>query len=400
MTIHRKAYRFRMRPTKAQEAVMLRTAGACRFVWNWALGRRKDHYEVTGKHLSFAALSAELTQLRKREGIEWLAAQSLDTLRQPIRDQDRAFTEFFQKRARYPKFKSRKRTMPAFRAINSHDTVRIENSRLRIPKLGFVKIRQSQTIDGKIKSASVKRDTTGKWHVALLVEFEMPDVELPAPDPKKIAGIDLGLTDFAVLSTGERIEPPRFFRKAQKKLRQAQRTLSRRKADSRRREKAKMRVAKIHLKAANQRSDFLHKLSADVIRRFDAVCLEDLNLKGLARTKLAKSFQDAAHGEFRRQVTYKAEWNRKHVIVIDRFEPSSKRCHVCREINDRLTLKDRKWTCPGCGTVHDRDLNAARNIEAEGLRLLAVGNTDNANARGARVRPPLEAVGDEAGIAC
>lgn len=210
---------------------------------------------------------------------------------------------------------------------------------------------------------------------------------LPVPESAKIVGIDLGLIDFVTLSDGsDPISAPKFYRKGQEKLRKAQKAVSRRKDGSKRKAKARHAVAKIHQKIANQRGDFLHKLTTDLVGKFDGLCIEDLSLQGLARTKLAKSFTDASMGEFRRQLTYKAEWNRKHLIVINRFFPSSRRCNVCGVKNDDLTLKDREWNC-GCGAHHKRDVLAANNIRDEGLRILAVGQTERLNAQGDTVRP-------------
>jgi putative transposase len=202
-----------------------------------------------------------------------------------------------------------------------------------------------------------------------------------------VTGIDLGLIDFATSSDGSPpIPAPRFYRRGQAKIRRAQRAVARRRKGSKRREKARKRLARAHQEAGRQRQDFLHKLSTDLVGRHEAICVEDLNLKGLARTKLAKSFADAAMGEFRRQLAYKCEWNRKALVVIGRFFPSSKMCRDCGAINDDLTLNDRQWSCV-CGAVHDRDLNAARNIRDEGLRILAAGQAERLNAQGASVRP-------------
>jgi putative transposase len=258
-----------------------------------------------------------------------------------------------------------------------------------VPKLGPVGIRQSQPVDGDTKSATFKRDATGNWDVTLVSEFTLPDTVLPQADPLRLVGIDLGYEDFAVLSDGERIQCPRFFRKAERKLRRAQRVLSRREKGSRRRLRAKHTVSLVHRKTVDQRKDFLHKLTTGLVVKYEGICVEDLNVAALAKTKLrghSKSVLDASLGEFRRQLTYKAIWNRRQVAVIDRWHPSSKTCHTCGAINDALTLADRSWTCV-CGVCHDRDLNAALNILAEGLKILAAGHADS-NARGAGVRPP------------
>jgi len=202
-----------------------------------------------------------------------------------------------------------------------------------------------------------------------------------------VVGIDLGLIDFATLSDGsEPIPAPKFYRKAENKIRRAQRAVSRAKRGSRRRAKARKRLARAHQKARNQRRDFLHKLTTKLIQDYDGICIEDLNVKGLARTKLAKSFSDAAMAEFRWQLDYKCRWNRKRLIPVDRLFLSSKMCHVCGALHDALTLSDRQWVC-GCGAVHERDFNAAVNIRNEGLRTLAAGQADRQNAQGASVSP-------------
>jgi putative transposase len=379
---------------------MRRLAGARRFVWNWALDRRKAYYAEHGKTIPAAQLSAELTALKQQPETAWLKEADSQVLQQTLKDLDRAFRNFFGKRARFPRFKSRKRDPLRFRIPQR---VKLADSKVSVPKVGSVRLRQSQPVDLPTKSATFRRSAAGRWYVTLTAEFEMPDVALPTPDPANIVGIDLGLKDFATFSAGSDLEPipaPKFFRAGQRKLRRAQRKLSRRKPESKRRAKAKRDVSKIHQRIANQRGDFLHKLSTDLVDSHDGICIEDLSLKGLARTKLAKSFTDASMGEFRRQLTYKCVWNRKHLSVIDRWFPSSKTCNHCGASNETLTLSDRHWVCGGCGSVHDRDLNAANNIWDEGLRILAVGHTDKQNARGAGVRPPMGAVGVEPRIPC
>jgi putative transposase len=244
--------------------------------------------------------------------------------------------------------------------------------------------------------------------VTLVTEFNMPDAPLLPADPTHVVGVDLGLHDVAVQSTGERKPAPQFFRRAQRKLRRAQRVVARRQMQSNRRLKAKRAVARIHAKTANQRNDFLHKITTDLVREHEGVCIEDLNVATLAKTKLrghAKSWQDTAAGEFRRQLKYKTVWNRRHLAIIDRWYPSSKTCHACGAINAAINaaikLADRSWTCRTCGINHDRDLNAAINIRSEGLKAipLAAGHAERQNARGPDVRlPQLGAAGVEARI--
>lgn len=393
--VFRKTYRFRLRPTRVQEEALHRMAGARRYVWNWALARRKEHYAATGKTLSMNQLSAELTALKKQPGMEWLSAVDAQALQQVIKDLYRSFDEFFKRlnlkklglfkgKLGFPKFKGRKRDTPRFR---KPQRAKLKDGKVYLPKIGHVRIRQSRDVPELTKSATVRRSPDGKWYVSLTVKFEMLDVSLPLPEPTKVVGVDLGLIDFATLSDGsDPIPAPKFFRKTQKKLRRVQRVLSRRQKGSKRRAKAKVKVARVYQKVANQRGDFLHKLTTKLVNDHDGICIEDLCLKGLARTKLAKSFSDASMGEFRRQLEYKCRWNRKTLVVVDRFFPSSKMCNACGMTNDSLTLKDREWDC-GCGAHHKRDFLAACNIRDEGLRILAAGQAESRNARGPRVRP-------------
>jgi putative transposase len=388
MPILQRCYRFRMRPSREKGQALFRQAGARRFVWNWALARRKAYFAEHGQTIPAALLSKELTALKSRAETAWLQEADSQALQQTLRDLEVAFRVFFEKRARFPRFKSKKRDTPRFRIPQR---VKIREGKVYVPKVGWVRLRQSQIIDGQTKSATFKRDACGHWYVTLVVAFTLPDVILPPPDPEQVIGIDAGLKDFAVFSTGERVPAPKFFRAGQRKLRRAQRVFGRRKAGSNRKARAKTRVARVHQKIANQRGDFLHKLSTRIIKRFAGACIEDLSLKGLVRTKLAKSFSDAALGEFFRQLRYKARWQGKHLIAIDRFFPSSKRCHACGAVNEALTLAERQWTCPACGAVLDRDHNASQNIRDEGLHLFAVGHTEKENARGVLVSPPPEA---------
>jgi putative transposase len=384
MNTHHRAYRFCMEPTAEQRQAMNRMAGARRWVWNWALNRRREHYRDFGKTLTYRALAAELTALKTRVETAWLKQADSQSLQQAIIDVCQAFVNFFEKRARFPKFKSRKRDRARF-CIPQR--VKVADGMVYVPKVGNVRIRQSQDVDLPTRSATFKRDAKGHWFVTLIAEFEMPEVALPRPDPAKVVGIDLGLKDVVVLSDeSEPIPAPKFYRKGERKQRKAQRAFSRRKKGGKRQAKARVHIARVAQEVADQRKDFLHKLTTRLVGQYDGLCIEDLCVRGLARTKLAKSITDASMGEFRRQAEYKCEWNRKHLKVIDRFFPSSKMCNACGAINGELTLKDREWDC-GCGVHHDRDLNAARNIRDEGLRMLAAGHAESLNARGADVRP-------------
>jgi putative transposase len=376
VAIQRKAYRFRLEPTSQQEKGLKRIAGACRAVYNWGLERRKEHYAEQGKTLPYAAQNLELTVLKNRPGLEWLKEADSQALQESLRDLDRAFVNFFLGRARFPKFKRAKDARFAFRIPQR---VKIEGEQVYCPKIGWIDLRLSRPVKGITKSASFKRDAAGHWYVCLIQEFELPEVPLPAP--QNPVGVDVGLIDFATLSTGESIPAPKFARKAARRIRRAQRVISRRKKGSNRRKKAKRRLSRVHQKVARQRNDFVHKATTDLVGRFDLICIEDLSVKGMARTKLARSVLDAAFGEFRRQLEYKTRWNYRCLVTVDRFFPSSKQCHACSAVNDELTLSDRVWSC-SCGAVHRRDLNAALNLEAEGRRLAAAGQVETLNARG------------------
>jgi putative transposase len=381
---HRKVYRFRMRPDAEQGHALNRMAGARRFVWNWALARWKETYAATGKSISLGQLSAELTALKAKPETAWLSECDSQALQQVLKDLHRAFANFFERRARYPRFKSKKRDKARFRIPQR---VKVADGKVYVPKVGWVRIRQSRDVDGTTKSATFSREADGHWYVAIVVEFEMPDVAITAIDPSKAVGLDLGLIDFVTTSdaTEKPIPAPKFYRKAAAKIRRAQKAVSRRKLGSRRRDKARKRLALAHRKARDQRNDFLHKLSTDLVGRHEAICIEDLNVKGLARTKLAKSFSDAAMGEFRRQLEYKCSWDRRALVAVDRFFPSSKMCDRCGALNDRLSLSDREWDCD-CGAHHKRDFLAACNIRDEGLRMLAVGQTESPKRSGSRCK--------------
>jgi len=392
----RKIFRYRMEPTRIQREVLSRMAGARRFIWNWALAQCQDHYREHATSLPQAELSRRLTVLKQQPETVWLKDVDSQALQQVLADLRRAYLNFFAKRSRFPRFKSRKTDKARFRIPQR---VSVADGTVSIPKVGCVRIRQSRPIDGQIKSATFTRDAADRWHVSLVIEFTMPDTPLVPANHSAVVGVDLGLYSFLKPTSGSEVPAPKFFRKQQRKLRRAQRELSRRQKASARRLRAKHKVARLQRHVADQRKDFLHKITTALVRNYEGICIEDLNVKGLVRTKLAKSFSDASFGEFRRQLKYKAVWNRRHLVVISRWFPSSKACHMCGCVNDSLTLKDRWWTCC-CGTQHDRDFNAALNILSEGLKLipLAAGHAERLNARGPDVRLPLGATGVETRI--
>jgi putative transposase len=292
----KRTYRFRLQPNMAQQRLLLQFAGARRWVWNWALARRIAHFSEHKSSLSSADLSIELTALKKLPDTAWLCDVDSQLLQQPLRDLDSAYAHFFRRvkqnklgkgtkavKVGYPRFKSRKIDTPRFRIPQR---VKLLGERIYVPKLGFVAIKVHRPVDGDIKSATFKRDPSGHWHVTLVSHFTMPDVPIPMPADTKAdtVGFDLGLKDFVALSEGERVAAPKFYRHAERKLRRANKSLHRKHKGSANRAKARVRLARVHAKTANKRRDFLHKLSTRIISTYSAVCIEDLNVRGLAGT--------------------------------------------------------------------------------------------------------------------
>jgi len=391
MRIIQTTYRYRLEPTEQQAAQLRRFAGARRFVWNWALRRKKNHYAATKKGLSLAILSTELKHLKQQPQTAWLRDMDSQALQQVLQDLERAFQAFFAKRSGFPKFKSKKIDPLRFRIPQR---VTLEGSFVRVPKIGLIRARIHRAVEGQTKSATFKQQPDGHWYVAFVVEQAAPDrAERPV---RTHVGVDLGLKTFAVMSDGQSLANPRFYQTQMRKLRRAQRALSRCSKGSANRSKARRRLATLHQKVKQQRSDFLHKVTTDLVKRFDLVSIEDLSVRGLARTKLSTSILDASWGTFRQLLSYKAERRDRHLMVIGRFYPSSQLCSACGANNVDLTLAERVWVC-SCGAVHNRDLNAAQNIDTEGLRLfsqhVAVGQTETQNACGVLVRPATAGAG-------
>jgi putative transposase len=394
-TVERRAYRFALRPTRAQRDALVRMASARRFAYNWGLQRWRAYHSRHGKTIPFAQLLRELTALKRQDEYRWLAKADSQLLQQALFDLRQAYRNFFERRARYPRFKSRKRDAQRFRIPQR---VRLDGDRIYVPKVGWVRARVSREPIGELKSATFKREPSGTWFVSLVCEFQMSRAPLALTRGDKIVGIDLGIEEFAVLSNGTRCESPRYARRASRQLRRAHRALSRKQRGSRKRERARVRLSRLYRRTANQRQDFLHKLTTELVGEYDVIAIEDLGVTGLARTKLARAIHDSGFHEFRRQLVYKTRWSGKRLVIVDRFYPSSRRCSDCGAVNADLRPRVRRWRC-GCGAEHDRDLNAAHNLRSQAMEgLVAVGRTDTENARGALIRPPTEAVGDEAGI--
>ncbi len=370
--------RFRLEPTPAQAAVCVRFAGARRFVWNWGLAQRKTHYAASKTTLSLSVLDKALTQLKRQPDTAWLTHIDSQLLQQALRDLEQAFRRFFDGTARFPRFKSKKRDRLTFRIPQR---IKVHEGKVSLPKIGWVRFRQSRAIEGRLTSATVSQDACGHWWVTLTTEQPIVATPPQPPNPDCIPGIDDGVADLVVLTTGGKIPAPRFLRQGERRLRRAHQALSRTQRGSHNRDKARQRLARCSQRIANQRRDFLHQLSHRLLVEFDGLCIQDHDLRSLARTKLAKSLLDASLGELRRQFRYKARWRGKVCLEIEPRYPSTQVCSACLAQNTALTLQHRTWTCPTCGANHDRDLNAAQNIRREGLHhYVAVGHTETRNA--------------------
>ena len=360
-----RAFRYRFYPTPVQEQMLNRTFGCIRVVWNRTLDERHKAYATEGRSVGYAETDRNLTAMKKMDGLEWLAEVSSVPLQQTLRHQHKAFQAFFAKRARYPRFKSRQGRQSATytRSGFSYRDGRVKLAKMTDP-LDVVWSRPLPE-GAEPSSVTVSRDTAGRWHVSLLVED--PTV-IPLPPTLNAVGVDVGLKDFAVLSTGERIPHPKHYHRKQQRLARYQRMMARKKKGSANRAKARVKVARVHAEVVDARRDFLHKTSTEIVRNHDVIAVEDLNVAGMVRNRsLAKSIATSGWAEFRAMLEYKAAWHGRHVVTVDRFYPSSKTCSACGHLLATLSLGTRQWTCPGCGALHDRDINAAQNIVAAGL---------------------------------
>lgn len=369
-----KSYVFRIYPTKEQEDLINKTFGCCRYVHNYFLAKSIEDYRTTGKSNSCYDNMKELTQLKNE--LTWLKEVDSQALQQSLRNLDIAYKNFFRRVKQgttpgFPKFR-KKTVCQSYRTTNCGQIqTPIKAGKIKVPKVGPVKVKQHTEIKGQWLSITVKRVPSGKYFAVVNCK------DVPVEEFEKtgsVVGIDLGLKDFAITSNGDKVPNPKYLRKSERKLRRLQRQHSRRKKGSKNREKSRVKLARQHEKVRNQRNDFLHKLTTALVKSHDVICCESLNVKDMVRNHhLAKSVSDASWSEFVRQLSYKCEWHGKTLSKVDTFYPSSQLCHVCGYKNPQVkNLSVREWTCPSCGTLHDRDVNAAQNILQEGLRVLAV----------------------------
>jgi putative transposase len=386
----KRAYKYRFYPTPEQAKVLARTFGGARFVYNWALRLRTDAYYERHERVSYADASAALTCLKQEPNTAWLNELSSVPPQQALRHLDRAFRNFFEGRARYPTFR-KKRGRQAAEYTTSAFRWDAASRALTLAKIDTpLAIHWSRTFTGTPTTVTVTKDTAGRYFVSFLVE---EDVALLPPTDRAI-GLDLGISGLVTLSTGEKVTNPKHLARKQRRLTHTQRDLARKQKGSKNREKARVKVAREHARIADQRRDVLQKLTTRLIRENQTVCVETLAVKHMVRNhKLAQAISDASWGELVRQLEYKAQWYGRTLVKIDKWYPSSKRCFACGHVLDSLALHVRQWTCPECGTRHDRDVNAAQNILAAGLAVNACGEA----IRPGRAKPATARPG-EAGI--
>lgn len=369
------AYRYRCYPNSTQRRELARTFGAARFVYNWALRMRTDAFYERGERINYAQSSAALTALKQSEGHEWMNEVSSVPMQQALRHLDTAYRNFFAGRAKYPTFRKKHGKQSAEYTTSAF---RMRDGKLFLAKMDApLKVRWSRPLPPgvKVTTVTVSMDAAGRYFVSLRFKRDIQ----PMRPATEAVGVDAGITSLVTLSTGEKVHNPRHTKRDAKRLARAQKKLSRCQKGSKRRAKQRKRVARIHARIADRRRDHLHKLTTRLIRENQTIVVESLAVKNMVRNRsLAKHISDAAWGELVRQLRYKAEWYGRNLVEVDRYYPSSKRCSECGHVVDSLPLDIRSWACPECGVIHDRDINAAKNI-------LAVGQT--VSARGGGVRP-------------
>jgi putative transposase len=371
--IIRKAFKYRIYPNREQQQSLAIQFGHSRYIFNWGLAQSQDRYP------GYSCLAKQLPILKAAEDTSWLREAHSQVLQQSLKNLDRAFQNFFEKRGGYPRFKSKRARQSIRYPQPKEKWVRRDGRQIYLPKVGQVRMVMHRLLEGEMKNVTVSRTKSGRYFVSIQVEVEITEPIFVGGT----VGIDLGLRDFAILSTGEKIAPPHYYRKAQKQRRRLARQLSRKKSGSRNREKARLRLARLDERIANQRCDFHHKVSRQLVEENQFIGLEDLNIKGMmANRHLAKSIGDVGWSAFIAMLVYKGDWYGCRVEKVSRWYPSSKTCSACGAVMEAIPLHISQWQCPICDAVHDRDVNAATNI----LNQTTVGATGS-NAWGQSVRP-------------
>ena len=387
------ATKIRLYPTEKQGNALAVQFGCARWAWNEALAKSQALYRDTGKMLNYHAMSIRLPTLKKE--FEWLADADSQALQQSLQNLSRAFENFFAKRASYPRFKSKH----GRQSIQYPQRVKLDGTRIYLPKVGWTKCVVHREIVGRIKTVTVSRNACGHFYAAILTEDDIQQTNVSTIG--KAVGIDVGLTHLAITSDGAKFDNPRHLRKAERNLKRKQRKLSRKKKGSNRRDKARRLVARAHERVACARKDYLHKLSRRIVNENQVIAVEDLHVKGMLKNhKLARAVSDVGFGMLIGFLEYKAAREGKAFVKCGRWFPSTKTCSECGCVTETKALDVRSWDCPHCGAHHDRDINAAKNIRDEGLRILAGGLP--ATARGGNVshvgrrKPSVRAVASEA----
>jgi putative transposase len=384
----KRAYKYRFYPTDEQRVVLAQTFGCVRFVYNWGLHTRSTAYKDRGEKLSYNDLAAMLPDLKKQ--YPWLSDVSSVPLQQSLRNLDKAFKNFFEARAKYPTFKKRQPSQSATYAANackwdSHAT------RLTLAKMDTpldIHFHRDLPQNVKLGSVTITKDCANRYFVSMLVEEDITHL----PPVEQNVGLDLGLKSMVILSTGESIGNPKFFAQDEKRLAKAQRRHARTKKGSKNRQKARLKVARVHARIKDRRRDYQQKLSTRIVHENQVICIESLAVKHMVKNHcLAKAISEVGWGEFVRQLEYKSKWYGRTLVKIDQWYPSSKTCQACKHVLDSLPLDIREWVCPACGVVHDRDTNAARNILTEGLSVAACGGSGRPVRAKARRATPVEA---------
>src|SRR5712692_7975981 len=382
----KRAYKYRFYLTTEQKIILAQTFGCCRFVYNWGLSTRKAASREQGESLYYNDLAAMLPALKQQ--YPWLADVSSVPIQQALRHLDRAFVNFFEGRAEYPTFKKKQHEQSATYASNAF---KWDGKTLTLAKMDEpldIHWHRPLPKDVKPSSVTISKDCANRYFVSILVEEDIN----PLPVVNHMFLLDLGIKSMVSLSTGETVGNPRYFAKDEKKLAKAQRRHAKKKKASRNRHKARLKVARIHARICDRRGDYQHKLSTRIIHENQVICVESLAVKNMVQNhSLSKAISDVGWGEFVRQLEYKAQWYGRTLVKIDRFYPSSKTCSVCKHVLDSLPLDIREWVCPDCGTAHDRDTNAARNILAEGLSVTACGGSVRSVRTRVRRATPREA---------